>query len=132
MQGDPLSMVFLCPRHPPLIQHLQTNHTNICQVWYADDSSGAGQLQALRQWGDDLKEVGKAYGYQTSSSKTFLLVKPDFEEAAINTFAGTGIGVVMDSAQYLGSAIGTMDFVSAYISEKVHEWQRELEQLEKV
>ena len=85
MQGDPLSMAFYSLAILPLIQHMETYHKNICQVWYADDSSGAGQFQALRQFWDNLKEVGKAYGYRTNSSKTFLLVKPGFEETAIST-----------------------------------------------
>ena len=43
-------MVFYALAILPLIQYWQTNHINIYQVWYVDYSSGAGQLQALRQW----------------------------------------------------------------------------------
>ena len=99
----------------PLNQHLRANHTDVRQVWYTDDSRGAGQIQNLRQWWNDLKEVGMAYGYHTNSLKTFLLVKPEFEERA-----GSGISVVMDGVRYLKSANnGTRDFVSTYIKGKV-------------
>ena len=73
-----------------------------------------------------------AYGYHANSLKTFLLVKPEFEEIAISTFVGSGISVVTDGVRCLGSAIGTMDFVSTYIKDKVQEWQRELQLLENV
>ena len=48
-QGYPLSMAFSSLTILLLIQHLQTNHTDIYQVWYVDDFSGAGQIQQLRQ-----------------------------------------------------------------------------------
>ena len=40
--------------------------------------------------------------------------------------------MVTDGVRYLGSAIGTEDFVSSYIKEKVQEWQLELQLLTSV
>ena len=111
-QGDPLSMVFYARATLPFVRHLRTTHANIRQLWYADDSSGAGKLRALRRWWDDVDETGKPYGYHVNASETLLLVKPEMLNLAHSVFAGIGIEVVTDGARYLGVAIGTPDFIA--------------------
>ena len=131
-QGDPLSMVFYALATLPFVRHLRTTHANIRQLWYADDSSGAGKLRALRRWWDDVDETGKPYGYHVNASKTLLLVKPDLLNLAHSVFAGTGIEVVTDGARYLGAAIGTPDFIAGYTAGKVQDWQQELMRLSEI
>ena len=47
----------------PIIESLSSEIDDVAQVWFADDSSGAGKLLALKAWWDHLKCVGPKYGY---------------------------------------------------------------------
>ena len=54
-QGDPFAMVFYGISVRPLIYNRNTE----CNVaWFADDSTGGGKLQQLKQWWDFLTEYG--------------------------------------------------------------------------
>ena len=50
-QGDPLSMAFYTLAITPLIQQLRENCGGIRQVWFADDTTGAGSFDNLREGG---------------------------------------------------------------------------------
>ena len=50
------------------------------------------------------------------------------EEATI-AFEGTGVNITKDGRRYLGAALGTRQFTEGYVSAKVSEWVREIEQL---
>ena len=73
-QGDPLSMAFYALATVPLIQRLMKDHPAIRQIWYADDSGGAGRLLKLRAWLETVITLGKLYGYHVNVDKTVLLV----------------------------------------------------------
>ena len=45
-QGDPLAMAMYALAITPLIRELHNSHSEIDQVWYADDASSAGSCQA--------------------------------------------------------------------------------------
>ena len=46
------------------------------QVWYADDSQGAGDIPALKSWWEKVELHGPAFGYYPKASKSLLVVKP--------------------------------------------------------
>ena len=128
-QGDPLSMPFYALATVPLIQHLQKEHRDIRQIWYADDSGGGGRLRILREWWTTLSSRGRLYGYHTNSTKTVLLVRPHLLSLAQELFEGTGVVITTDGARCLGSVIGDQKFVDAFLAEKVLVWEKELRQL---
>ena len=47
-QGDPLAMAMYSIGITPLIKDLQAPHMG--QVWFADDATGVGSLNGLREW----------------------------------------------------------------------------------
>ena len=47
---DPLAMPFYAIATIPIIKKLHSTFNDISQVWYADDASAAGKVDALRQW----------------------------------------------------------------------------------
>ena len=49
-QGDPLAMAMYALAITPLIKRLKEQVPTASQVWFADDSSAAGRLVALRNW----------------------------------------------------------------------------------
>ena len=85
----------------------------------------SGSLRDLRRWWDDLLLFGPDYGYFINASKCWLLLK---DPAAADTalFDGTGVNVCSDGRRYLGSAIGTSDFVNNFVSAQVQAWCDEL------
>jgi len=76
-------------------------------------------LQDLHQWYDDMESHGPNYGYFINVSKCFLLLK-DCCSAGTDLFEGTGVNVCNDGRRYLGSVIGTDDFV--FVSKQLQTW----------
>ena len=128
-QGDPLAMAFYALATVPLINHLQHGFDEVRQVWYADDSAGAGRLRRLLEWWNDLQAMGAAYGYHTNAAKTLLLVKTENMDEASQLFDGTGIRVVTGCAKYLGSFIGEPGPVEECVKTRVADWVEEIHQL---
>jgi len=62
--------------------------------------------------------LGPDYGYFINVSKCWLLLK-DSVSTDVNIFDGTGVNVCTDGRRYLGSAIGSSDFVNNYVSAQV-------------
>ena len=79
-QGDPAAMAMYALGTRPLMDLLenkaQLEINNTTQVFYADDASAAGKLDALKQWWDELQEIGPLFGYFPKPSKTWIVVKP--------------------------------------------------------
>ena len=48
IQGDPLAMAMYAVSTRPTIDSLSSEIDDVAQVWFADDSSGAGKLLALK------------------------------------------------------------------------------------
>ena len=63
-QGDPLYAISL----QPLISLLQ-NRSTAKQCWFASDATGAGPLEEVKQWWDELRETGPPLGYYSNSKK---------------------------------------------------------------
>ena len=64
-QGDPLAMCMYAIGILPLIRSLESCGTK--QVWYADDTTGGGTLEDVKNWWDHLISSGQAYGYHPNS-----------------------------------------------------------------
>ena len=125
-QGDPLAMPMYALATIPLIKKLEGNNK---QVWYADDSAGVGKIPDLRTWWDKLATEGPGYGYFANPSKTWLITKEGHHANAISTFAGTGVNITPEGRPYLGTAIGSQEYVEAHTEKKVSEWMSCVNQL---
>ncbi len=96
-----------------------------------------GNLSSLRNFWDVLVQYGPAHGYFPKSSKTFLVVKPEYQAAAVEEFSGSGVQLVedeevltrKDGQRHLGAAVGSPDFVAAYLDEKVASWAEQVTHL---
>ena len=65
----------------------------VAQVWYADDACACGRLASLRQWWDQLCELGPGFGYSPTALKTWLVVKDRCHSEAEVIFAGTNVKI---------------------------------------
>ena len=88
-QGDPLAMPMYALATIPLIRNLKNSVSDISQVWYADDASGAGKITRLCEWWDQLNALGPKFGYFTNASKTWLVTKENCLSTAANIFTDT-------------------------------------------
>ena len=80
-QGDPFAMSIYAISLQPLISLLQ-NRCNAKQCWFADDATGAGPIEEVKPWWDELREAGPPLGYYPNSKKCWLVVKPEKEGLA--------------------------------------------------
>ncbi len=109
----------------PLIHRLAEERLK--QVWWADDASAAGKLSSIKNWWNNISEIGPEYGYFPNAGKTWLIVKETHFEEAKRVFQDTGLTISKEGKRHLGSAIGTRSFVESYVEEKVSKWKEELE-----
>ena len=131
-QGDPLGMAMYALATMPLIHHLHDNLPDVAQVWFADDSTASAESNSLRNWWDKLQKEGPKYGYHPNEKKTFLIVKPEHYERAMQAFDGTQVNITTHGKRHLGAAIGSKDFITEFVGQKVQQWILELEFLSKI
>ena len=90
-------------------------------MWFADDASGGGTCQSLKQWWDALTTLGPAFGYYPKASETWLVLRPENEEEAKTIFHESGIIVTTEGTRHLGAALGLPSFIEGYVCNKVDE-----------
>ena len=129
-QGDPLAMAMYAIGILPLIRLL--NKYTVSQVWYADDAAALGQLKELHKWWVELVSAGLDFGYFVNPSKSWLLVKPSVLDRARLVFGDTSINLTTTGYKYLGSPIGSIEFVHDCICTTVNEWVIQLESLSSI
>ena len=143
VQGDPAAMAFFALNTLPLIQlaNQKLPPPALAQMWYADDATGLGKIEALRTWWDLLRVEGPKIGYILNAGKCILLVKPQLVVEAERAFHDTGITILPSNqspnsqvltdlgARHLGAPLGETSFVEAYIKGKVSTWVEELSTL---
>ena len=124
-QGDPLAMAMYSLGVIPLIMRM-SGIQSTRQVWYAHDSTTCGTIDRLLMWGHKLVDVGPTFGYFPNPSKTWLLVKEDLMDKANELFHDTGVFITSEDRPVLGSPVGTPDFISNWVKEKIDLWVDEL------
>ena len=119
----------------PLIDtlHNQTDKSLCQQVWYADDSCAGGKLQEMRKWWDILNQTGPKFGYYPKPIKTILILKdPENLPLATEIFANTGIHITTTGERHLGAVIGSREFRSEYVNDKVDKWIKDVEEIAEI
>ena len=59
----------------PLLRLLRAQVPEVKQVWLADDATGAGKLDKLKEWWDKVILEGTKFGYFVNQSKSWLILK---------------------------------------------------------
>ena len=112
----------------PLIS-LFHNRSSAKQCWFADDATGAGPLEEVKQWWDELREAGPPLGYYLNSKKCWLVVKPEKEGRAKEMYAVTGINITTEGRKHLGAALCSRSYLERYVGGKVEDWVGEVTRL---
>ena len=131
-QGDPVAMAMYALRLSVLWSELKHEETNVKSVEYADDYVGAGNLQDLSKWWDNLTERGPCYGYYPNAVKSLLIVKSDKENVARELFNGTNIKITSTGTCHLGATVASEEFKEEYVKMKVEEMKMELKSCQKL
>ena len=116
-QGGPESMGFYAASLTTL-SNQDSSAANVKKIFYADDGSAGGILDPLLKWLDDLKLKGPLLGYYPEPAKTWLVVKPGYEECAPREIF-TDIKIATAGRKFLGSFIGSPEATSAFVGEKI-------------
>ena len=124
-QGDPLAMSMYAISLQPLISLLH-NRSTAKQCRFADDATGAGPIEEVKQWWDELREAGPPLGYYPNSKKCWLVVKPEKEGRGKEMLAGTGINITSEGRKHLGAVLGTRSYLKQYAGGKVEDWVGEV------
>jgi len=122
-QGDPLAMPMYAVATIPLIKQTKNDAK---QVWYADDAAAMGKITDLRKWWESMCSLGPSYGYFPKATK---ICKDNTISSAVKAFENTGVRITSEGRPYLGSPIGTLDYVKSFTESKVQEWQEEIKLL---
>ena len=95
-----------------IIETQKQSTDSVKQVWFADDSAGAGDLDNIKIWWESLKVNGQAYGYFAKPSKTCLIVKDaQLVDRANDLFGTDGLTVtVVEEERHIRAVIGSEDF----------------------
>ena len=96
----------------PLIDHLQSVKRSVKHVAFADDLTGAGNLEEIKIWWDTLITEGSKYGYYPKPSESFLIVKQHCKEYAERIFSGSNIKITTEGARHLGAVLGDIRRIS--------------------
>ena len=140
-QGDPCGMAMYALGVVPLIREEERHQTerekvgeerDVRQVWFADDATGVGKLEGLKRWWDRLAQTGSSYGYHVNEGKSVLVVKRECLEKAHELFKGIKIVITSDGNRHLGAALGTSEFVEAYVREKAKKIARQIDTLAEI
>ena len=62
-QGDNLAMSSYALATVEIQNRLRITASEVKQVWFADDATGAGLLESLKKWCINIIEKGACYGY---------------------------------------------------------------------
>ena len=135
-QGDPIAMplyaMCILPLMRQIVESVKEKGMEIKQCAFADDLAGAGKLLALKSWWNAVVYFGPFIGYYAKSSKSWLLVKTKYLDAAKLIFANSGLNITSEGRKHLGASIGSEAFKTQFVDEAVTEWVNEINKLSEI
>ena len=117
----------------PLIQFLSefifiSEHRSK-EVAFAYDLTVAGKASEIKAYWDILQQQGHLFGYFPKPSKSYLIVKEQHYDKAVDIFMGSKVNVTSDEKQHLGAVIGSEAFKVSYVKSLVDDWIKQLKLL---
>ena len=105
---------------------------DVKEIAYADDLTGGGKLNELKQWLDVILQKGPLFGYNAEPSKSWLVVKEEKLEEAKAVFAETSVNITSKGKKHLGAVVGHLDHKVKFVSRLVDEWVKQIETLSEI
>ena len=136
-QGDTAALAMYASCLMPLITSLKDTNIEgvvdpmapitsdtVTPIFYADDGLGGGKVSAVRRWWDKIKARGPGYGYFPNPRKSWLIVKPQYQDEAKSLFPD--VNITTEGQRYLGSFIGTEEGKRQFVKNEVQKWAEEI------
>ena len=133
-QADPAAMAIYAIAIIPLILMLveATLKTSTVSAGYADDLTAAGMVRGLKIWWDKLSELGPGFGYFPEATKSWIIVKEQYEDLAREVFGGTGVKITNEGKRHLRAVIGSNSYRTSYVEEKIDKLINQVKILSKI
>ena len=128
----PLLKLLKKPPDPHNADANQSEYENNTKHAFADDLGGAGKLVEVRQWWDNFRHYGPMLGYYPNPSKSWLVVKDEEYNSAIELFQGTDVNITTSGRKYLGGFIGKVDERRKYVKTIVEDWIEKIKLLSNI
>ena len=128
-QGDPIAMPIYAIGITPLLCEIKDPDSKVTQAAFADDLAGAGKLQQLLTWWNNIVEYGPLLGYNPQADKSWLVVKEHLFEEVHVIFATSNVNITVEGHEYLGGFVGSTDGQMEYARKKVDNWVNLVRQL---
>ena len=96
---------------------------------FADDFTVAGKASEIRAYWDILQQQGPLFGYFPKPSKSYLIVKEQHYNKAVDVFMGSKVKVTSEGKRHLGALIGNEAFKVLYAKSIVDDWIKQLKLL---
>jgi len=129
-QGCPLAMDIYGIGLLPMVERLREAEPDLLQPWYADDGSGYGRLERLRNVYKLLEQIGPDFGYYPAGAKCWLTIPERWEEEVKQYLADNDLPwQTTTGKRYVGGFIGSEDALRAWIEPKVEDWKFGIERL---
>ena len=128
-QGDPMAMPICAIGIAPLLTMIKDDgntSSRVRHVAFADDLAGGGSLKELRYWWENVNKYGPLLGYNPKASKSWIIVKNEKYDDAINEFQNTNINITTEGHKYLGGVIGINGYNEAYANNLVNDWVKQI------
>ena len=93
--------------------------SRVRHVAFADDLAGGGSLKELRSWWENVNKFGPLLGYYPKTSKSWIIVKNDKYDEAVNEFQNTNLNITTEGHKYLGGVIGSNRYNEFYANSLV-------------
>ena len=77
-------------------------------TWYADDGAATRKIVILRLWWDEISHLGPSFRYQVNASKTWLVIKKEFQLEVDTIFGDTKVKITSEGHPYLGALLNTV------------------------
>ena len=87
----------------PFLDDLQSISSGTKHVAFTDDLADVGKSHHIKSWWDHLQVKGPKYGCYPKPSKTYILVKHQYEQNAEGFFSATNINMTVSVAKHLGA-----------------------------
>ena len=128
-QGNPIAMPIYAIVSHPLLREIKDPDSKVTQAAFADDLAGAGKLQQLLTWWNNIVEYSPLLGYNPQADKSWLVVKEHLLEEARVIFATSNVNITVEGHEYLGGFVGSTDGQMEYPRKKVDNWVNLVHQL---
>ena len=131
-QGDNLAMPFYA-LSTVLMQERLRSISAVKQIWLADDATGAGTIEGLKNWWDLIISEGDKCGYYVNQGKSWIILKNNEQlSQAKEIFKDSNIKYTAEGKRHLGAVIGSENFRREYANKKIMNWCSEIEKLSEI